>query len=259
MVVSDGDGVIMPDDILLQRNGAVVHVVFNAPARRNALSRTMLAELTRTVTELPEGTTGVVVSGSDHAFSAGADFRELAGNSADLNYDASVAEASDAIRRAPVPVVAAMEGPCIGAAVDLALACDLRVGGESSFVQVPAVALGLLYNPASVARWRSRLSDDTLRRLLLFGERLDAADAHRVGVLSHLVPRTEALQHATVLLEDLNDRSLDALRATKSLLQELDSGQTDTDRWFGIRRELLDSPRRQAAVADAKRTHTKDS
>lgn len=238
------------------RVGTVLHLVLDAPERRNALSRPMLRALAAALQDLDAEVTGVVVSGAGEAFSAGADFHELTGTAEDVTYDDAVATVTRAIVASPRVVVAALEGPCLGAAADLALACDLRFAAQGSYVQVPAVRLGLLYNPEAVARIARRLPPDTVRRLLLLGERFADEDALRAGLVSHLVPRGEAVKRAVDLLAGITADELDATAATKGLLTDLETSTYDAARWKDRRRALLAAPARAAAVARAHRAHT---
>jgi enoyl-CoA hydratase len=236
--------------------GSVLHLVLDAPERRNALSRTMLRGLAARLRGIDETVTAVVISGSGEAFSAGADFRELTGTGEDITFDDEVAAVTAAIVGAPRVVAAALEGPCIGAAADIALACDIRVAGQGSYVQIPAVRLGLLYNPTALERLGRRFPQDTLRRLLLLGERFPDEQALRAGLVSEVVPRGEAVKRSLERLEDITVAELDALAATKGLLNALERQAYDAVHWAERRRSLLEAPARVTAVDRAKRTHT---
>jgi enoyl-CoA hydratase len=236
--------------------GGVLHLVLDAPERRNALSRTMLRSLAACLRGIDDTVTGVVVSGSGASFSAGADFRELTGTGEDITYDDEVAAATAAIAGAPRVVAAALEGSCIGAAADIALACDIRVAGQGSYLQIPAVRLGLLYNPAALERLARRFPQDTVRRLLLLGERFPDEQALRAGLVSKVVPRGEAVKRSVECLQDITVEELDALSSTKGLLNALEKQAYDASHWAERRRRLLDAPARAAAVDRAKRTHT---
>jgi enoyl-CoA hydratase len=234
----------------------VVQLVIDAPERRNALSRGVLDALLSDLTCLDDDVVGVVLSGRGDVFSAGADFGDLTGTCADIAYDDAVAEVTETIRELPVVIIAAIEGPCIGAAADLALSCDLRVAAEGSYVQVPAVRLGILYNPGTINRLRQSFPRDSVRRLLLLGERFGHEEAMRAGLVSHVVPRGAAVRCATDLFKDTTHDHLAALAATKALLNAQESGDFDAALWQERRRALLDSPDRKAIVEKAKRVHT---
>lgn len=127
----------MSSQLATARTGTVLSLVLDAPAHRNALSFALLGELAAALEQDLDGVTGIVISGSDGAFSAGADFRDLTGTSRDIAFDDAVERVTAAIGASPVPVSAAIEGPCLGAGAHLALACDVRVAGAGSFLQVP--------------------------------------------------------------------------------------------------------------------------
>ncbi|KQY54442.1 MULTISPECIES: enoyl-CoA hydratase/isomerase family protein [unclassified Nocardioides] len=235
--------------------GRVQHVVIDAPERRNALSLSVLDSLTTAFTTLACDVTGVVLHGNGDVFSAGADFREITGTTDDVGYDEAVAAASRAIRAAPVAVVAALEGPCLGAAADLALSCDLRVAAEGSYLQVPAVRLGLLYNPESLGRLCDAYPRDAVRRLLLLGERFDHDSARAAGLVSQVVAKGTAVATAEALLGATTTEHLAAVAATKAVLNSHDAGTFDPVEWQSSRLALLGSPERASAVARARSKH----
>ncbi|MCZ6717688.1 MAG: enoyl-CoA hydratase/isomerase family protein, partial [Gammaproteobacteria bacterium] len=156
------------------------------------------------------------------------------------------------IHEMPAPVFAAVEGPCMGGAVDIALACDFLVASEETFFEVPAARLGLLYNPEAVKRWHARVSGQTLRRILLLGERFTSAEAEQAGVVSHLVGKGFALKRSHELASRITDSNPNIVAATKGLLVALETGETDLARWEKIRRKILDSPERRELVTRVK-------
>ena len=142
----------------------------------------------------------------------------------------------------------------MGGAVDIALACDLLVAGESAFFEVPAARLGLLYNPRAVLRWRKRLSGLTLRSLLLVGERFAADAAVAAGVVSHRAPTGSATARAHDLAAGILQGTPAAVAATKGMLLAIESDEINLERWDELRREILASPERKAAVGEAKQS-----
>ncbi|GAB05234.1 enoyl-CoA hydratase/carnithine racemase [Gordonia amarae] len=240
----------------VHRVGDIVRLTLATPRRKNALSLQVLGALSGALRDLGTDIAGVLLTGGPDIFSAGADFADLTGTVADIAVDDAVADVADAIAAAPVPVIAAIEGPCMGAAVHLALTCDARIIGESGYLQVPAVRLGLLYNPEAV-RWLSaNYPRDSVRRMLVIGERFGAQDAQRAGLVSRVVPAGEAATQAATMLAALSPEHRRATAYTRALLHEAESAIPDPDeRWQRRRRELLDSPARAQAVAQARRKH----
>ncbi len=239
--------------VFITTNADVCELLLDNPGRKNALSLALLADLNEKLAiALDNDARAVILSGSGDVFSAGADFADLTGTIDDLAMDDAIEKAVNQIRDMPAPVIAAIEGPCMGGAVDIALACDFLVASNEAFFEVPAARLALLYNPEAVRRWRARLSGLTLRRMLILGERFTAAEALQAGVVSHLAVAGSALEKSRELAGRAAKCSRDAVAATKGLLVALEAGETDLARWEKIREQILDSPERRESVARAR-------
>ena len=197
----------------------------------------------------------VVLTAAGPVFSAGADFADLTGTGADVEYDAVLHATCRTILETPVPVVVAIRGACVGAAVELALSCDVRVAGPNASFRVPAVELGLLYSPESIRRLHAVLPRTTLTRLLLLAERYDGQAALAAGLATHDVAG-DARDEAFRIAGRIAMQSSEATNATCALLRELDEGRWSADHWQERRLELLSSPARAEAVAAAKQRHT---
>lgn len=238
--------------IALQQRDGLTELTLNAPERRNALDRATLGALAAALDGDAGGSQALILTGSAGVFSAGADLGELHGTTEDLAFDALLAEVVHAIESQPRPVVAAVDGPCMGAAVELALACDMCVVSAGAFFELPAVKLGILYSPASVARLHSTLPRQALTRLVLMGERLDAQTALRTGLVTMVASEGEALPAARELARAASSGDGDAFAATKQLLRTLDRGDRALDRFEAVRARLVASPSRRAALDAAR-------
>lgn len=241
--------------LAIEDHGSVRHLVLDAPSRRHALSRSMLVALLSALVDIPEHITGLVLRGGDGFFSAGADFAELTGTSADIGYDDLVTRVRDAIGRCPRVVIAAIEGGCLGAAADLALACDARVLAEDGFLQVPAIRLGLFYSPDALAQHAHIYGVDVVRRIFLLGERIDAPAALAVGLVNAVVSAGGTADRATRILAAITTEQRPAIAATKDFFRSVLEGTVDREHWQRQRVELLDSTERRAAVAAARARH----
>lgn len=229
-------------------------LVLENPGRKNALSLSLLRDLTSKLREARgNGTRAVILAGAGDAFSAGADLTELTGTLDDLAIDDAIEQAVQEMRSLPVPVIGAIEGPCMGGAVDVALACDVLVASQTAYFEVPATRMGLLYNPAAVARWRERVSSGALRTILLLGERVTADRAVAMGLVSFLSRTGGARDRAWELARRASSGDAEAIAATKGLLAALDDGETDLQSWDRIRTDILASPERLEAIARAKK------
>ena len=233
--------------------GGICELVLNNPGRKNALSMALLTNLNNELDSIAsENVRVVIVTGAGGTFSAGADFADLTGTIADRAMDDAIEQVVLQIRATPVPVIAAIEGPCMGGAVDIALACDFNVASELAFFEVPAARLGLLYRPSAIRRWYTRLSPSTLRRILILGERLKATDAAQAGIVSHLVPEGLALKTAQEFAIRIKEGSRDAIASAKNLLLSLEGGEINLTRWEQIYEETLDSPERNELISQMK-------
>lgn len=236
---------------LEQSDGAAV-IRISRPEKRNALTLFMLEEVARLAERAAaEGAVAVVLTGGDEAFSGGVDLDELGRGAADLNVDGVLAATVARLRAIPVPLVIAIEGACVGGAVELALCGDARVVAEGGFFAVPATRLGLLYRPEALATMVAVVGRETVARLLLFNERMEAAEALAGGLATHVCARGTALASALTLCEGVSRETSGAVRATKELLAELLGADDDLAHWSDRREQLLDSEERREALRRA--------
>lgn len=245
----------MTDPILVTRQAEIVSIFLNRPERRNAMSLALLAKLSDTLSgEICEDTAAVIISGSGGVFSAGADLADLTGTIEDHGMDDAIEKVTGKILELPVPVIAAIDGPCMGGAFDLALSCDHRIASEGAIFQVPTARLGLLYSPRSVVRMRQRIGRDAVIRLMVLGERLNADEALQAGIVSRVV-EGESYAAAMELARLAAGNIQSSVAATKHLLNAIDSADYDPAEWEERRRELLSSPERRLRVESEKKRH----
>ncbi len=231
----------------------VAAIVLNDPPRRNALDRRTLTTLAEHVAAAERAGAGVIVlSAEGPVFSAGADFNELTGTSADADYDAAVAATTATLRRSPIPVIAAVHGACLGAAVDLVVSTDVVIAARAARFEVPAVRIGILYNPAALSIIRGRLTSALMRQLML-GVSVSATDATAGGLVARVVDTDDLAEVTGHVARQIAAANRQAVAATKELLGELDAGTMDLDAWAPRRMRLLDSPERQHPMADRRR------
>ena len=234
-------------------HGGVLEVTFENARRRNALSLSLLSALRRAIDDACAGDfRAVVLSGAGDGFSAGADLAYLTGTIADRAVDDAIQGAAASIRGCPVPVIAAVEGPCIGGALEVALNCDAIVAAEGACFALPATHLGLLYDPRAVASLRLRLKPAALRWLLVLGEQIDARTGAAMGLVARVVREGSARDEARALAERVSARSPHAVAATKKLLDELERDCAQLDEWERVRLDILGSTERRDRVEQAK-------
>jgi enoyl-CoA hydratase len=165
-------------------------IELDRPERRNALDVEHCRGLAAAVGEvLAKDVRAIVLTGAGTSFCAGADFGEVY---TDGFRDAHQA-ALRALVEAPVPVVAAVNGPAIGAGTQLAIACDLRVADPSAAFEVPTARIGLAVDPWTVRRLAQVAGGGTARALLLACDRIGAELAHARGLVDRIGDRTDAI------------------------------------------------------------------
>lgn len=189
--------------IVERRDGIEVWTV-DGEARRNALSRAMIAGLLENLDRVREdrGLRCVVVTGKgDKAFCAGADLKERAGMSAEEvhAFHRSLRDAFRAIEAAPQAFVAAMNGAALGGGLELALACDLRVAVEGAEMGLPEVGLGIIPGAGGTVRLPRAIGVARAKDLILTGRRVGASEALAMGLVSRLAPAGRLLDVALEL------------------------------------------------------------
>ena len=243
----------MSGHVATSSHDGVLEVTFENARRRNALSRSLLAALGRAIDDARAGDfRAVVLAGAGDGFSAGADLADLKGTIDDRAVDDAIQGAAASIRDCTVPVIAAVEGPCIGGALELALNCDAIVAAEGAYFALPATHLGLLYDPRAVSRLRLRLNPAALRWLLVLGEPIDAKTGAVMGLVARVVREGTSSAEARALAERVSARAPQAVAATKKLLDELERGCARLDEWDRVRLDTLDSTERRERVEQAK-------
>ena len=171
-------------------------LTLDSPRRKNAISARMWKDIADHAETIPGrgDVRAVSVRGAGELFSAGADIKgfDAARSGAGNSYDDLVETACAAIEALPVPTVAVIRGACIGVAVSLAAACDLRIASGDAHLAFPAARLGLGYDPRGVKRLVQAFGAGLTRQLLLTAERIPAQRAHLLGAV-HLLATPETL------------------------------------------------------------------
>lgn len=204
------------------REGAVVRVLLNRPEKANALDAAMLDALASELEALArdESARVVVLGAAGRSFCAGADVDELA------RLDASTAgafvglihRACEALRRLPVPAVARLHGAVIGAGLELAAACDLRVAAEGTRFAMPEVRLGIP-SVVEAALLPRLMGSGRAAWLVLTGEAIDARRAFEWGLIEELCPPDDLDERLCALEKALLSGDPKALAVQKKLLQ----------------------------------------
>lgn len=189
----------------LTTQDGIATVTVNRPDKLNALNATVIAELDQVIAVLERDSSvrGVILTGAGpKAFVAGADISELAsqspleGKARSLTGQA-VFRRFEALRK---PVIAAVNGFCLGGGCELAMACHLRIASENARFGQPEVKLGIGPGYGGTVRLPRLVGRGRALELLLTGEMIDAAEAWRIGLVNRVVPAERLLPEATATL-----------------------------------------------------------
>jgi enoyl-CoA hydratase/carnithine racemase len=181
----------MPD-IELHTAERIATLTINRPAARNAMTLRMWRDMARHFSTLSNdlGVRAIILAGAGADFSTGADISEFGTVRANAEQAASYEEAvdacSDAIQSAGKPTVAALSGYCLGGGCHLSMACDFRVADASAKIGIPAAKLSIVYGVRSTRRLMAIVGLSHAKRILFSGERMNAAEAFRIGFLDRV-------------------------------------------------------------------------
>jgi enoyl-CoA hydratase/carnithine racemase len=185
-------------DILVDRSGGIATVVFNRPRLRNAISLAMWSEVARVTAELSkdDGVRAIVYRGAGvEAFASGADISEFTENRKDtdsaIRYNRETHAAYEAIRYCPKPTVAMVFGFCMGGAMAIAMACDLRFAAEGSKFGIPAAKLSIVYGVESVGQLVDLVGPAYAKDILYSARTVPADEALRIGFIQRLLPAAD--------------------------------------------------------------------
>lgn len=180
----------------------------NRPDAMNALNSRLMAELAEAMVaaDRDDKVRCIVITGSDKAFAAGADVREMAGKSyVDVYFDDLFGPEAEAIARVRKPVIAAVAGYCLGGGCELAMMCDFIIAADTAKFGQPEINLGIVAGMGGTQRLTRLVGKSKAMDMNLTGRFMDAAEAERAGLASRIVPaaqlRDEAMKAAGKIAE----------------------------------------------------------
>ena len=209
------------NNILVDKENLVATVTINRPPV-NALNSETIAELTAAFKDLGAdgGVRVVIVTGAgQYTFIAGADIKEFLdlGEAKGRQTIKAGQDLYNLIETLPKPVIAAINGACLGGGNELAMACDFRIAAESARFGQPEINLGIIPGWGGTSRLLRLIGRTRALELLMTGDMLKAADALRFGLLNRVVPDNELMAHAKNLARKLAMQAPLGLAALKRI------------------------------------------
>jgi enoyl-CoA hydratase len=224
-------------DILVQHDGPIATVVINRPAMRNAISLAMWTELTRVTEELgkTDPVRAIVYRGAGTiAFASGADISEFKEQRKDAQsasrYNEQTAAAYTTIRECAKPTVAMIFGFCMGGAMAVAMACDLRFAAEGSKFGIPAARLSIIYGADSVGQLVDLVGPAYAKDILYSARTVDDREALAMGFIQRLVPPAELEAYTYDYLRKVADNAPLSVRGAKATIESYLAGLTEERR-----------------------------
>ena len=200
----------MTEDILLSSSDGIATVTFNRPSQRNAISYHGWLELRRIAVELENDSDVKVVvftGAGDAAFSAGADikdFESYRNNSTMAKvYSEAFDGAMDAIEAISKPTISLIRGFCVGGGCELSTATDIRIAADNSRFGIPVARLGILVGYNEMRRLVRLVGPGNASYILLSARLIDAQEAHRIGLITQVVPTDEVSEVAYGLAKEM--------------------------------------------------------
>jgi enoyl-CoA hydratase len=205
------------ETIIVERRGRVGIVRLNRPQALNALNATLRNELLSAVEALDaDADVGcILMTGSDKAFAAGADIKEMADKSYIDIFRADYAADYERLTRVRKPVIAAVAGFALGGGCELAMMCDFIIAADNAKFGQPEIKLGIIPGIGGTQRLARAVGKAKAMDLVLTGRMMDAAEAERSGLVARVVPAARLMEEAIKAAETIAAMSQPALLAAK--------------------------------------------
>ncbi len=205
------------ETILLERRDRVALVTLHRPKALNALNAQVLIDLTAALDELePDQTIGcIVITGSEKAFAAGADIKEMADRSAAAMSESDYFAGWSRITTCRKPIIAAVAGFALGGGCELAMMCDFIIAAENAKFGQPEIKLGVIPGMGGSQRLTHAVGKAKAMDMCLTGRMMDAAEAERSGLVSRIVPTEKLVEEALAAAATIASFSLPSVQTAK--------------------------------------------
>jgi enoyl-CoA hydratase len=204
-------------NIIAETRGNVGLITLNRPAALNALNAALIAELTTAIDgfEADDKIGCIVLTGSEKAFAAGADIKEMQSKTYMSAYKEDFIGSWDRVARARKPVVAAVAGYALGGGCELAMMCDFIIAADTAKFGQPEITLGVMPGMGGSQRLTRFVGKSKAMDMVLTGRMMDAAEAERCGLVSRVVPAADLIEEALKAAAKIAAFSLPAVLMAK--------------------------------------------
>jgi enoyl-CoA hydratase len=210
-------------NILLETKDRVSTLTINRPDKRNALNQATRDEILHALDSLQSSADSrvlIVTGAGDKAFIAGADIGEFEGRTALTQREAMKGRRIfDAFEEFPKPVIAMINGFCLGGGMELALACDLRFAADNAKLGQPEINLGIIPGGGGTQRLTRLVGEGKSMELILTGDLIDAAQAKTIGLINEVFPAPELQDRVRAVALRIAEKSPIALQMAKEAVK----------------------------------------
>ena len=205
------------ETIIVATKGRVGTITLNRPQALNALNSTLISELNAALDafEADGGIGAIVITGSEKAFAAGADIKEMQAKTFQEVYGEDFISSWERITRCRKPVIAAVAGFALGGGCELAMMCDFIIAADTAKFGQPEITLGIMPGAGGTQRLTRFVGKSKAMEMCLTGRMMDAAEAERAGLVSRVVPAADLLAEAEKAAAKIASMSLPAVMMTK--------------------------------------------
>jgi enoyl-CoA hydratase len=204
-------------NIIVETKGRVGIIKLNRPQALNALNRALIAELIQAIdaNEADETIGCLLITGSEKAFAAGADIKEMADKTFIEAYLGNFCADWDRAARPRKPVVAAVAGFALGGGCELAMQCDIVIAADNAKFGQPEIKLGVIPGIGGTQRLTRAIGKAKAMDMILTGRMMDAAEAERSGLVARVVPAVSLMEEAMKVADTIANMSLPSVMAGK--------------------------------------------
>ncbi|MEQ1954065.1 enoyl-CoA hydratase [Mesorhizobium sp. CN2-181] len=229
------------EDIIVETRSKVGLITLNRPKALNALNSQVLSELLAAVAafEADQKIGALVLTGSEKAFAAGADIKEMQSRSYAEMYLADFFSGWEQFTRLRKPIIAAVAGYALGGGCELAMMCDFIIAAETAKFGQPEITLGVMPGMGGSQRLTRFVGKSKAMDMCLTGRMMDAAEAERSGLVSRVVPAGELIEEALKAAAKIAEFSLPAVMMTKEAVNR--SYETTLSEGLRFERRLFHS------------------
>jgi len=209
------------ETVILERKDAVGIITLNRPQALNALSAALIRDLGAALDELEADAAigAVVITGSDKAFAAGADIKEMASRSyMDVYLNDFITNGWERVSTCRKPIVAAVAGYALGGGCEIAMMCDTIIAADTAKFGQPEITIGTIPGSGGTQRLTRAVGKAKAMEMCLTGRMMDAAEAERSGLVSRVVPAAELIDEAIKVATKIASMSRPAVLMAKEAI-----------------------------------------